>query len=291
MKVSTVLLLTAALTACGGGGSTPNNNDNGSGNDDGGTGGGSGRVYGTPTSDQIRPGVRVSSRDGSCTSNFIFSDRAGDLYIGAAAHCFSPDSNSGVDSCETDNQSYGSAITIENATEPGSLVYSSWREMQDNGETPGSNACRHNDLAIIKINPADYPNVHPSAIAWGGPTSLLTGNAANGDVVYSYGQSSSHQGIRSREEKEGVIQSQGGGGWIYTINFGDNPGLPGDSGSAVLHQSGQALAVLTVVQASPCVGICSSLTNGVLNLEMALDYANDSQSSGYKLETWSSFDP
>ena len=275
--------LSAFLVACGGGSGGGDSGSDVPPDDEG-----SEFNLGSPNDSQIRPGALISSSNGSCTSNFIYRDSSNRLYIGAAAHCFSPDTNSGVDSCEVDNAALGSAISIENASQNGTLAYSSWRSMKDNGETPGNAACVFNDFALVRIDPADYDNVHPSAIAWGGPTQLLRGNADVGDHAYSYGQSSSHSGIRSQEEKDGPVTSQVTSGWQYKISF-DNPGLPGDSGSAVLHETGAAFGVLTVVSAS--VGIGAPVDNGVANLEMALDYANDSTGLGFRLIPSDDFNP
>lgn len=307
--VATAFLL-LGLAACGGSGGTApptdgedtsnSGGDSGNaGNDTGGSagsGGGNGSggtSFGTPTASQIRPGVLITADGSQCTSNFVYGDAAGNYYIGAAAHCFSPDANSGKDPCETLSLAMGTAVTIENATYPGSLYYSSWPSMQSNLETLGSGTCTYNDFAVVKIDARDNANVHPAAIAFEGPTGLLRGNANLNDDVYSYGQSPSHFGVRSREEKEGTVSSQTAGGWQYGVSL-DSPGLPGDSGSAVLHQSGKALGVLTVV--STCVGLgCAVVSNGVANLEMALDYANDylsdQQSNQLQLQTWSNFTP
>jgi hypothetical protein len=47
------------------------------------------------------------------------------------------------------------------------------------------------------------------------------------------------------------------------------PGLPGDSGSAVLGSDGQALGVLVTLALAPFAG-----SNGVTSINRALDYAN-----------------
>lgn len=257
------------------------------------TGGGSGSDFGVPSASQIRPGVLITADGSQCTSNFIYSDAAGNFYIGAAAHCFSPDANSGKDPCETNNLALGTPVTIENSGHSGSLYYSSWQAMQANSETAGSATCTHNDFALVKIDALDNANVHPAAIAFEGPTGLLRGNADVNDGVYSYGQSPSHLGIRANEEKSGTVSAQTADGWQYSVSL-DSPGLPGDSGSAVLHESGNALGVLTVV--STCLGLgCQLVSNGVVSLEMALDYANDylsdQQGNRLQLQTWNNFLP
>lgn len=292
MEVRYGLLVTLSISmlACGGGASEPSRETAAPGGAGGGASGGENSqspAFAEPNASQIRPGVLVSADGSSCTSNFIYVDGSGDYYIGAAAHCFSPDANSGRDSCETNNLPLGTAVNIENAAHSGSLYYSSWRSMQDNRETPASNVCRYNDFALIQIDRRDYGRVHPAAIAYEGPTGLLAGGAAVGDFTYSYGQSSFHSGFRPNEEKEGPIRQVIGNGWQYTVAF-DNAGLPGDSGSAVLHESGQALGVLTVVSAGLSL---TPVSNGVMNLEMGLDYANDSLGSNIKLVRWNRFSP
>lgn len=282
------LVLTLAACSSGGDGNSDNTIDGGG----PGSGGGnqnSNSNFGNPNQneDQIRPGVRVTANGSSCTSNFIYGDSAGNFYIGAAAHCFSPDSNRGIDACNTANLAIGTSVGIQNAVHDGTLIYSSWRSMQDNGETPGSNACTYNDFALVRIDSRDHDNIHPAAIAFEGPRGLLRGGANVGDRAYSYGQSSSHQGIRSNQEKDGPIRSVRGNGWQYGVEF-DNPGLPGDSGSAVLHETGNALGVLTVVSAGASL---TPVSNGVMSLEMGLDYANDVLSPDVSLVTWSRFTP
>lgn len=287
-RIAAPLLLSVLAAACSsGGGESRNSEESIQGTP---TGEGDSVSFGEPNENetQIRPGVQVTAAGSACTSNFIYGDAAGNYYIGAAAHCFSPDTNSGIDSCETRNEAIGLAVTIENASHDGSLFYSSWRAMQDNGETPGSAPCQFNDFALIKIDPRDHANIHPAAITYQGPRGLLRGGANVGEEAYSYGQSSFHNGVRSSEEKEGTIRGISADRWQYNVVF-DNPGLPGDSGSAVLHETGNALGVLTVV--STCIGLCPGVQNGVMSLEMGLDYANDYLPQDIKLVTWDTFTP
>lgn len=247
------------------------------------------REFGQPNDRQIRPGVIVTAQGSQCTSNFIYSDAAGDYYLGAAAHCFSPDASTGADPCQARNLPLGTAVEIENAAFMGSLAYSSWAAMQQQGEVAGTEICVDNDFALIRIDPRDLDNVHPAAHVYGGPTALYEGRAPVGDRVYSYGQSPFHFGVESLQAKQGQISSQTPGGWRYTIST-DNPGLSGDSGSAVLHESGRALGVLTTVGA--CVGLCPTVSNGVANLELALAYANTHVfADPLILVEWSQFSP
>ena len=210
-----------------------------------------GREFGEPNDSQIRPGVRISSSFGSCTS--------------------SEDANNG-DPCESRNAPGGfSDITIDNAQRKGRLVYSSWSAMQQQGQTPGSSLCRLNDFALVQIHAEDLDNIHPAALRYGGPTGLYTGTASVGDDVFTYGRSSFHLGQASLEEKQGRITEVVDGGLAYRVQT-DNAGVPGDSGSAVLHEDGRALAILSDVGVG-FGGGAAPISNGIVNLERALAYA------------------
>ena len=74
-------------------------------------------------------------------------------------------------------------------------MYSSWLTMQARGETD-PNACAYNDLALVRLDPADVGKVNPSVPGFGGPTGV-GGASATGDTVYSYGNSSLRQGVTS----------------------------------------------------------------------------------------------
>lgn len=243
------------------------------------------RDFGEPNDLQIRPGVLVQSDNGSCTSNFLYYTSAQRFFIGAAAHCFSPDTNSGIDPCEGANAPLGSSVEIENARHPGTLAYSSWIAMQERGETPGSNACTYNDFALVEIDPRDLDNVHPAAIFYGGPTGRLSGLAAVGDAVYTYGQSPFHVGVQTLQTKEGEISAIVGEGWSYSV-VTDNPGLSGDSGSAVLHESGATLGILATVGLGLGPIGQSPVVNGVTSFERAVDYAQPYFGGRLRLATW-----
>jgi hypothetical protein len=282
---TSLLLLALCLGACNSGGSSSSSSPAGVDATES-----SGQQFGAPTRTQIRPGVEVSSRNGSCTSNFLYAANSATVYIGVAAHCFSEDTNSGTDPCKARNEALGfDGITIENARHPGTLAYSSWAAMQQNGEQSGSDLCALNDFALVQIHADDLANVHPAAIGFGGPKALFVGLAAVGDTVYSYGQSPAHGGVNDLEKKRGRITQVVAGGLAYRVSS-DSAGLPGDSGSAVLHQDGRALAVLSDVGFG--VGV-APVSNGVVNLERALNYA---KTGGFipastSLVTWAEFSP
>ncbi|MBM7421902.1 S1 family peptidase [Spongiibacter marinus] len=293
-----VLILIAAgclIAACGGssssGGNTPSSPEAPTGGGQPPVSGGGGAVsFGEPLATQIRPGVEVVADGSSCTSNFLYQLNAETVFLGVAAHCFSPDTNSGVDPCESRSLDIGfNQVIVENAQQPAELVYSSWRAMQEVGETPGSDACRYNDFALVKLHPDDIANIHPATVAFGGPVALATGTADVGEDIFLYGHSSLHFGVRELETMVGSIVAVEGGGWSYSVST-DTPAVPGDSGGPVLDSQGRALATTSVLS----VGVrLDPLRNGVVNLDRALRYAKDNGfvDKGLSLITWPDFRP
>ena len=75
--------------------------------------------------------------------------------------------------------------------------------MQANGETD-ADTCAFNDLALIKIDPADVGKVNPSVPFWGGPTGLATSTAL-GDEIVTYGNSSLRGGITQLSPEGGQV--------------------------------------------------------------------------------------
>jgi hypothetical protein len=145
------------------------------------------------------------------------------------------------------------------------MVYNSWLTMQQAHEAD-PDTCQFNDLALVRLDPADAARVNPSIPFWGGPTGIDATGTTAGAPVYSYGNSELRLGISQLSPKRGVSLGDWGGGWshdAYTVT----PGIPGDSGSAFLDGSGRALGVLSTVQIAPVAG-----SNGVGDLARELDY-------------------
>ena len=142
--------------------------------------------------------------------------------------------------------------------------------MQANGETD-PDTCAYNDLALVKIDPADVGKVNPSVPGFGGPTGIGGASAALDDV-YSYGNSSLRFGITFLSPKFGKVVSTEGGGWSRTV-YTVTPGIPGDSGSGFLNASGQAIGTLSTVAIAPLPA-----SNGVGDLGRELAYARANSS-------------
>jgi hypothetical protein len=227
-------------------------------------GGGAAPTWAPASTATIHPGVQTLTEGAQCTANFIFTDGA-DVFIGQAAHCSSTGGSTETDGCTSGSLPVGTPVTVDGASQPGTMVYNSWLTMQAQGETD-PDTCAYNDLALVKLAPADAAKVNPSIPHWGGPTALATTGTSAGQRVYSYGNSSLRQGITLLSPKTGISLGDAGNGWSHNV-FTVSPGVPGDSGSAFLDANGRALGVLSTLQLAPLVG-----ANGVGNLAHELAY-------------------
>jgi hypothetical protein len=220
---------------------------------------------------------------GQCTANFVYTDASGNVYLGQAAHCSSTGSNTETNGCSTKSLPLGTPIyageLLNGGIQPGTLVgtlaYNSWIAMQKAGEKNAA-TCAYNDLALIKIDPGQVANVNPTVPFWGGPNGLAAGAAPLGERVFSYGNSILRGGVSVLRPKTGASlgEAEGSAGWssqVYTMT----PGIPGDSGSAYMNASGNALGVLSTVEFAPVPA-----SNGVGTLAKELAYANSATGLG-----------
>ena len=215
----------------------------------------------------IHPGVQtVTDGSGQCTANFIFQDGS-NTYIGQAAHCSSTGEPTEMDGCTSESLPLGTKVEIAGASKPGTMVYNSWLAMQAVGET-NPDVCAYNDLALVRIDPADVADVNPSIPHFGGPVGLNTTGTSAGSKVYSYGNSSLRQGITLLSPKEGFSLESSANGWTHTV-YTLTPGIPGDSGSAFLDAQGRAVGVLSTVAIAPLPA-----SNGVGDLAKEIAWAN-----------------
>jgi hypothetical protein len=224
----------------------------------------------------VHPGVQTYTEGAQCTSNFVFQD-ASNVYIGQAAHCSGTGGQTETDGCTSGSLPLGTAVEVKGASKPGTMVYNSWLTMQAKGETD-PDACAYNDLALIKLDPADVGKVNPSVPGFGGPTAV--GSAGElGSTVYSYGNSSLRGGVTKLSPKQGIVIQNEGGGWSHVVAT-LSPGIPGDSGSGFLNESGAAIGVLSTLQLAPLPA-----TNGVgdLGKELAYLQANAAGFAGVQL--------
>ncbi|HEX6115998.1 MAG TPA: serine protease [Solirubrobacterales bacterium] len=223
----------------------------------------------------IHPGVMTFTDGAQCTSNFVFRDGGG-TYIGQAAHCSGTGGATETNGCDSGSLPLGSAVEVDGATRPGTLVYNSWIAMQQAGET-NDDACAYNDFALVRIDPADAGRVNPTVPGFGGPQGVGGSGAALGDTVYSYGNSSLRGGVTKLSPKQGVVVQSEGNGWSRTV-YTVTPGVPGDSGSGFMDGSGRAIGTLSTLQVLPVAG-----SNGVGDLASELGYARSHGFGGLAL--------
>ncbi|MHA6786037.1 serine protease [Pseudonocardia saturnea] len=219
----------------------------------------------------ITPGVvTTTTPGGSCTSNFVFT--SGDrTFLGQAAHCAGTGEATETNGCDSGTGPVGSPVAIEAAdgtVRAGTLAYSSWVTMQENGESD-LEVCQFNDFALVELDPADVADVNPSVPFFGGPVGLDIDGVPAGEQVFSYGNSPLRQGIRELSPKAGVSAGDTGGGFSHEV-FTVSPGVPGDSGSAFLDSDGDAIGLLSTLNLAPL-----PVSNGVSDLALALAYANE----------------
>src|ERR1700754_1177549 len=70
----------------------------------------------------IHPGVMTNTNDAQCTANFIYTDSAGAIYIGQAAHCSGTGGQTNTVGCTTGSLPVGTPVEVDGASQPGTLV-------------------------------------------------------------------------------------------------------------------------------------------------------------------------
>lgn len=222
----------------------------------------------------IHPGVQVFTAGAQCTSNFVFQEGS-TVYLGQAAHCSGTGGQTETDGCTSGSLPIGTPVEVTGAAKPGTLAYNSWLAMQAAGESD-PDTCAYNDLALIRLDPADVGKVNPSVPGYGGPTGVGTVGDL-GSTVFSYGNSELRLGITKLSPKQGTVIQNEGGGWSHIV-VTVTPGVPGDSGSGFMNEAGEAIGVLSTLQLAPLAG-----TNGVGDLGRELAYAHSHGFPGLQL--------
>src|SRR3954454_23470317 len=108
----------------------------------------------------VHPGVQTFTDGAQCTANFVFTS-GGTTYLGQAAHCSGTGGSTETDGCTSGSLPIGTPVDVTGASKQGTLAYNSWLTMQGSGEADAE-TCAYNDLALIKLDPADAANTNPS---------------------------------------------------------------------------------------------------------------------------------
>jgi hypothetical protein len=235
----------------------------------------------------IHPGTMMYTDGAQCTANFVYTDGAGNTYVGYAAHCAGTGAATDTNGCSTqslplgtkvDFVEGGSLVSAGTRVGGGTLAYSSWIAMKQAGETD-PNTCAYNDLALVKVDAADLSKINPSVPFWGGPTGIDTDGTAAGDQVFTYGNSSLRAGIEQLSPHTGISlgDDAADGGWshpLYTVT----PGIPGDSGSGFMTAGGKAIGVLSTLGLAPLPA-----SNNIGDLAKEIAYASSHGVAGLTL--------
>ncbi|MEV4236589.1 MULTISPECIES: hypothetical protein [unclassified Nocardia] len=225
----------------------------------------------------ITPGIQTYTEGAvQCTANYVFVDDTGHVYIGQAAHCATTGLVTDTDGCTAGSLPLGTAVSFNRNLSPvsgatttttGQLAYSSWLTMQEIGEKD-RNTCAYNDLALVRLAPEAAAEVNPSLPHWGGPVGINTSGTNAGDRLYSYWNSLLRGGIASLSPQigESKIDDIAAGGWTHVF-IAPIPGIPGDSGSALLDRDGYALGTLSTL------AISLPIVNNIGDISHELAYA------------------
>lgn len=211
----------------------------------------------------VHPGVQTSSPVGQCTANFVFYDST-DVYLGSAAHCVGLGSSTDTNGCDTASLPIGTPVTVRGARHPAKLFYSSWITMADRNES-NTLACEYNDFALLVLDRRDHVRVNPSVPFWGGPEGI-GGAMGYGTPAYAHGNSGLRLGLGALQPKTGTSLGEVGNGWSHRVMLA-TPGIPGDSGGAVLDDEGRATGVFSTIVILPIAG-----SNHATDVATALAY-------------------
>jgi hypothetical protein len=222
----------------------------------------------------LHPGVMAYTDGAQCTSNFVFTDSAGGVYLGYAAHCAGTGGATETNGCEAGSLPLGTPVSfreggivgVTQGTEVGTgrLAYSSWLAMKQVNEQD-EDACAYNDFALVKLDAGYVDDVNPSIPFWGGPVGINITGTQVGDKLYTYGNSSLRGDVNELSPHVGFSLGTEGNGWSHAL-YSLTPGVPGDSGSAFLDAEGNGVGTLSTLGLLP---LPASNNIGDLNHELA----------------------
>jgi hypothetical protein len=130
----------------------------------------------------IHPGVSVNYGDVTCTVGAVL--HAGPrVFLAVPASCGGIDlGKAGQDGCSSPQSPLGSPVSIEGAKHDGTLVYSSFTEMQLHSETT-PNRCFYNDLALVRVDRRDRARVSAAIPGVGVPMRVVAKLPADGAAL------------------------------------------------------------------------------------------------------------
>lgn len=162
--------------------------------------------------------------------------------------------------------------------------------MKQNNETNDGSLCIYNDFALIKISDEDKNKVNPALTYFGGPIGLADSSSIHiHEKLLSFGNSTDHYDNGYLQRKEGYVsRAQSHQGWTTEAAIAV---IKGDSGSAVIDSSGQAVGLVKGIRVE-----AESLNGGgspgilIPNLDKAMAYAREHGGIEVRLATWDLLD-
>ena len=206
-----------------------------------------------------------------CTANFVFTDGAGNTYVGYAAHCAGTGAATDTDGCGTQSLPLGTKVDLQRGRQPGRRGHPGRHRharlqlLADHAEERREG---HQHLRLQRPRPGQGRRAPTSARSTrpcrSGAARPASTPTAPRPATGSTPTATPACAAASSELKPHTGASLGDdaadGGWshpVYTVT----PGIPGDSGSGFLSADGTALGVLSTVAIAPLAG-----SNGVGDL-------------------------
>jgi hypothetical protein len=173
----------------------------------------------------VRPGAGYLREDGDeCSMSFIFLGSDKRYYAGSAGHCIWASNN--VDSPNGREQQWGPGqgmvVTDVDGTPIGRFAYGAWTDSRD--------------FSLIRLDPGVRPEA--ALCYFGGPTSMYTAHSSGVTFVKQYGQGIVFGSVVPA--RSGFATDTTDPYYVETYGLSS----PGDSGSGVMTDGGQALGTL-----------------------------------------------
>jgi hypothetical protein len=162
---------------------------------------------------KLRPGASLG---GYCTFNFVFTAPNGSAYVGTAAHC-------------TDGP--GERVELGDGTPVGTVAF----------DSDDASVTDRLDFALVELDADMLAATNPTVQGFEGPTGVSDPvEVSRGDGVGFHGHGVVLGETEATRDREGVLVEA-----TSTEYRADMPAVNGDSGSPVLHESGDALGIVS----------------------------------------------
>lgn len=192
--------------------------------------------------DGLSPGDQLETDAGLCTLGFLVADPNG-LYFTTAGHCIDVDQ-------------------VARSPDVGEFGRGVFHYLEPDNDSP-QDGSPGDDFGLIRIHEGAYASLNPKMCGWAGPTGIYT-DTPGGGMLRLYGHGLVFGEFQQTRAREATLIENDGDAFYFV-----GPGVPGDSGSAVLHEDGRAMGVLTHLQ------IGGTSTNGGTHLDRGFRLAAD----------------